>query len=406
MSDKIQWLNALSTKPSLEEAVAEVADTIKTQLTTTPDLGIVFASVMHATDYPRLMPLLQKQLPIPCVIGCGAAGVIGMKNPHQPVEVEGKYGLSLTVASLKGAKITPFHILSENLPDLDSPPFAWYDLIGVDAQENPHFILLAESFFASRINELLEGLDYAYPKTVKIGGLASTSALFYYDGSNSKRQLLTRGAIGVAISGVAVDAIVAQGCRPVGDIYQVTKAQKNVILEMSDHRGHSDTALNCLRRLIATLSPTEQKLATHSLFIGIAKDEFQVELGAGDFLIRNLIGVDPKHGALALGNRIRPGQRVQFHLRDAKASAEELETLLVNYSYRQASQPVGALMFSCLGRGEGLYKQPNFDSQLFSHYFPDIPLGGFFCNGEIGPLGSSTFLHGYTSVFGIFYPTS
>ena len=110
-------------------------------------------------------------------------------------------------------------------------------------------------------------------------------------------------------------------------------------------------------------------------------------------------------GAIAIGDRIRPGQRVQFHLRDAKASAEDLETLLLRY---RSSHPVdtlsgsGALMFSCTGRGEGLYGQPDFDSLLFNRYLPTLPLSGFFCNGEIGPVGGTTFLHGFTSVFGIF----
>ena len=65
-----------------------------------------------------------------------------------------------------------------------------------------------------------------------------------------------------------------------------------------------------------------------------------------------------------------------------------------------ATNNATALMFSCLGRGEVLYGKPNFDSSLFSSYL-NIPISGFFCNGEIGPVGSSTFLHGYTSVFGI-----
>ncbi|HCF29001.1 MAG TPA: hypothetical protein DEV81_17770, partial [Cyanobacteria bacterium UBA11049] len=79
------------------------------------------------------------------------------------------------------------------------------------------------------------------------------------------------------------------------------------------------------------------------------------------------------------------------------------EYLLQQYQTKTTTYPTpaGALMFSCLGRGEELYGRPNFDSQLFSRYLNDVPLGGFFCGGEIGPVGDNTFLHGYTSVFGI-----
>jgi small ligand-binding sensory domain FIST len=144
-------------------------------------------------------------------------------------------------------------------------------------------------------------------------------------------------------------------------------------------------------------------LAQNSLFVGVAMDEFKVALQQGDFLIRGILGVDPSAGAIAIGDRVRPGQRLQFQLRDAEASAEDLELLLQQYQDQRGSEPsaVAALMFSCLGRGEGLYGKPNFDSQLFSRYLNDIPIGGFFCGGEIGPVAGSTFLHGYTSVFGI-----
>jgi small ligand-binding sensory domain FIST len=140
--------------------------------------------------------------------------------------------------------------------------------------------------------------------------------------------------------------------------------------------------------------------------MGIARDEFKAQLSQGDFLIRNLLGVDPRHGAIAVGDRIRPGQRVQFHLRDASTSALDLQLLLDAYRHEKGNgeQVKGALMFSCLGRGEMLYDQPDFDSKLLRKYLPGIPVAGFFCNGEIGPVGGRTFLHGYTSAFALFRP--
>jgi small ligand-binding sensory domain FIST len=151
------------------------------------------------------------------------------------------------------------------------------------------------------------------------------------------------------------------------------------------------------------LSEADRQLAQQSLFVGVARDEFKQQLSQGDFLIRNLLGVDPRVGAIAIGANIRPGQRIQFHLRDARTSAEDLELLLQGY-HKEASNTenaAGAVMFSCLGRGAGLYGKPNFDSQLFRRYLNNSQLSGFFCNGEIGPVGGNTFLHGYTSVFGI-----
>jgi small ligand-binding sensory domain FIST len=354
------------------------------------------------------MPLLLDKLPLPVVIGCGGGGIVGMKD-GQAIEVEGKPALSLTVASLPDVEITPFQILAEQLPDLDSPPEKWCNLMGVSSEKQPNFIVLADPF-ASKVSELLEGLDFAYPGSIKVGGLASAStmgmasSLFFYGEKQPDQLLYHQGTIGVALTGnITLETIVAQGCRSIGKTYQVTKGERNVILELTQSDGKTDNPLTLLRDLISSLTPADQKLAQHSLFIGLARDEFKMELQQGDFLIRNLVGVDPKYGAIAVGDRIRPGQTIQFHLRDANTSAEDLEMLLANYSNKAKNiSPWGALMFSCLGRGEGLYGKPNFDSQLFQHYLRNTPLSGFFCNGEIGPVGSSTFIHGYTSVFGIF----
>lgn len=418
MTERLQWINALSTRPSLETAIAEVIEKVEQNMSGNPDLGIFFISSAYATDFTRVMPLLLEKLTVPVLIGCSGGGIVGTGDRDRPIEIEGNPALSLTVAKLPDVEIHPFRLTSEALPDLDSPPEAWSELIGVSPQKNPQFILLGDPFTA-KINDLLEGLDFAYPSSAKIGGLASTgtiggtTALFYRD-RDGKSSLYREGTIGLALSGnLVLETIVAQGCRPIGTPYRVTQGEHNIIIELAEvalnDRANESPArppLEMLQSLITTLDEKDRQLAQHSLFIGIARDEFKTQLGRGDFLIRNLLGVDPRKGAMAVGDRIRPGQRVQFHLRDSATSAEDLEFLLEAYQKEKGNAPAfGALMFSCLGRGEALYQLPNFDSELFSRYLDNIPLSGFFCNGEIGPVGGRTFLHGYTSAFAIFSQT-
>lgn len=396
MADQMQWANALSTRPSLEAAVADVVQRAVSSLTAPADLGLVFISSAFTSEYSRLLPLLAEKLSVPVLIGCSGGGVIGTTDKGQTQELEAEPALSLTLAHLPGVNIQPFHIVAEELPDLDGPPNAWLDLVGVPSSPTPQFILLSGSF-SSGINDLLQGLDFAYPGSVTVGGQASGGggriALFCND------RLYREGTVGLALTGnIVLETIVAQGCRPIGKPLQVTKADRNIIIELDEQ-----VPLVVLRDLIGSLSDEDRMLAQNSLFVGVAMDEFKLALQQGDFLIRGILGVDPSAGAIAIGDRVRPGQRLQFHLRDAEASAEDLELLLQQYQDQSASEPsaVAALMFSCLGRGEGLYGKPNFDSQLFRRYINDIPIGGFFCGGEIGPVAGSTFLHGYTSVFGI-----
>ncbi|HIK44168.1 MAG TPA: FIST C-terminal domain-containing protein [Leptolyngbyaceae cyanobacterium M65_K2018_010] len=400
----MQWANALSTRASLEAAVKETVERLKDRFERPPDLGLVFISSAFTSEFSRLLPLLQDLLPLPVLVGCSGSGVIGMDPNGTPREIESAPALSLTLASLPGVSVRSFHLSSDDLPDLDSPPDAWVELVGVTPEDNPQFILMADPF-SSSINDLLQGLDFAYPNAVKVGGLASVDGFNRQSGLFCDRTCHREGVVGVALSGpVVLEAIVAQGCRPIGPAYQVTQAERNILLTLSDPTADpvERPPLEVLQDLIQTLSEDDRKLAQNSLFIGIAQDSFKLTLNQGDFLIRTLLGVDPKAGAIAVGDRVRPGQRIQFHLRDAQTSAEDLDTLLRDYwQSLTGTAPAGALMFSCTGRGEGLYQEANFDSGLFHHYLSSVPLSGFFCGGEIGPVGKTTFLHGYTSVFGL-----
>lgn len=412
MLNSMQWVNALSTRASLEGALDEAIATVLAQLTQPADLGIVFLSAAFASDASRLVPLLREKIRLPYLIGCLGNGLVGMKADGTNEEAEQGPALSLTVAALPRVQLVPIQIDAGSLPDLDSSPQAWVDVVGVEPSQNPHFILLVDPM-TEGINDLLSGLDFAYPQATKIGGLASGGDAYHqplfldYPGLGQSPNL-GRSTVGIALSGdIILDSIVAQGCRPIGQPFRVTAGERNIILEIESTHPITEELVTTpplvsLRELVQTLNEKDKALAQNALFVGVAMDEFKLALQPGDFLIRNLLGVDPRQGALAIGDRVRIGQRLQFHLRDGQTSAEDLQYLLENYQQQPpAGEVKGALMFSCLGRGSNLYQQANFDSNLFRHYFPQTAIAGFFCNGEIGPVGQQTFLHGYTSVFGL-----
>lgn len=413
----MKWASAISTDASLEMAVKEAAEQVRDRLGEQPNLAFVFVSVAFASEYERLLPLLQTYMPVAHVVGCSGSGVIGMDDDF-PAEIEAGPALSLMVAHLPGVNINSFHLTEADLPDLDSPPQSWIDRIGVDPAEQPGFVIMADPFSAGT-NELLQGLDFAYPEATKVGGLAGIESFSKYSGLFCDQQLYREGIVGVALSGeIVLEAIVAQGCRPIGELYRVSEGDRNVMVKLeradlseSSAAQPSQTPLEILQALFQTMSEEERVLMQNSLFIGVAQSGFKANLTRRDFLIRNLVGVNPQNGAIAVADKIRPGMRVQFHMRDAQTSEEDLEAMLRRYRVERLENqlagsekgcsPVGTLLFSCTGRGEGLYDEPNFDSDLFEKYLGPLPVSGFFCNGEIGPVGGSTFLHGFTSVFGI-----
>ncbi len=341
---------------------------------------------------------------------------------EQPViEVEDEPALVLCLAHLPGVTVDVFWLDEEDLPDLDDPPKAWIDYVGVDPRNNPDFVLISDPF-TSNISELLQGMDFAYPSSVKVGGLASGGTSTRANGLFCNDQYYEEGTIGVALSGnIALQPVVAQGCRPVGPIFRVLEGERNVILRIETESGDlpadiaaNATPLEALQGLLRKLTEDERELAQRSLFVGVAYSEFQDKLEQGNFLIRSLVGIDPRVGAVAIGERVRPGQRIQFHLRDAAAASEDLALMLERHNRDRrrrpggkalalAKEPFGALMFSCMGRGEELYDATDVDSNILQSYLPPLSVGGFFCNGEIGPIGGSTYVHGYTAVFGLFY---
>jgi len=271
-------------------------------------------------------------------------------------------------------------------------------MVRVSAANGPHFLLLADPF-SFDAEAFLSGLDGAFPSGKKIGGLASGArapggnALFL--GASSYRA----GLVGVALHGnVEIDTVVAQGCRPIGEPMFVTNCQRNMLAELDGRK-----ALDVLRDLFLTLGEADRKIFRSSLFLGIVMMDNLQEYRQGDFLIRNLGGVDPESGAIAVAAPLRENMVVQFHLRDAKTSADDLAALLLRYaSSLGGGRPQGSLLFSCLGRGTHLYGAPDHDTDLFRERVGDVPLGGFFCNGEIGDVHGRTYLHGYTSSFGLF----
>jgi small ligand-binding sensory domain FIST len=263
--------------------------------------------------------------------------------------------------------------------------------LGVAPKPAPQFIVLVDPF-AFPVDALLAGLDYAYPRAPIVGGMASGARAPGGNTLFSGEHITHDGAVGVALTGnIRIATIVAQGCRPVGSSLRITRCHENLLLELD-----GKPPLQVIQGLLPQLSEADRALASRSLMVGI-------EVADGEFLVRNLIGIDPERGILAVGERLRDGQAVRFVVRDAETSASDLAAHLDRFATRAAAPRVeGALLFSCLGRGQYLYGTADHDSGLFRAAVGAVPLGGFFCNGEIGPVGGATRVHGYTSAFGLF----
>ena len=398
---------ALSQAVSLQDAV----DGVVRDLAGAGDahLALVFASSSYASDLPRLLPLLRRRLRADHWLGCIGGGVVGTEPGGTARELEQEPALSVTLLHLPGASLQPFALDGADLPDLDGPADPWVQLVGQAPSADQSMLVLVDPT-CTAINDLISGLDFAYPEALKVGGLAGQHSAPH--GSLLFDDRVLTGAIGCVIGGAwSLQSVVAQGCRPIGPVFEVEQARRNVVLELS--RGsRRNTPVAALQAILSDLSPAEREQVKHSLFLGVGPNDFRLS-GAGDdsteagessgFLVRNLIGVDPRNGAVAVAERMRVGQKVQFQLRDGGASRDE-SRLLLQRQARRSPQPLTALLFACLGRGQGLYGRKDGDVSLAREAFATTPIAGVFCSGEIGPVGGSTHLHGYTASWGFLVP--
>ena len=225
------------------------------------------------------------------------------------------------------------------------------------------------------------------------GGLAQRQSRLFLDG-----RVLSSGAVGAHLPRAEIHPLVAQGCRPVGDPYTTTRADGNVIFELG---GRSPLAR--LQELAAALPGRDRELLARGVQLGLVIDEYRAEPRQGDFLIRGIVGTDPASGAIAVGDEVEVGQTVQFHVRDADSADEDLRRTLERAAAGLGGRrAAGALMFTCNGRGSRLFPEPDHDAGLLASMLGEIPMAGFFCAGEIGPVGGQNFLHAFTASIALF----
>jgi small ligand-binding sensory domain FIST len=288
------------------------------------------------------------------------------------------------------AELETFHL--ETLTAGDSLAVAGMpDLDGTDVA----FMLVDPYSFPAE--PLLDQIAEDQPGLPVLGGLASAgdgagSTLLMCDG-----EVVSEGAVGVTLAGVDVRTCVSQGARPIGPEMAITAADANVIHELA-----SKPALERLKSAIGELDPEERELAGSGLLIGIVIDENRPEYLRGDFLVRGLLGADEESGSIAVGERVRVGQTVRMQVRDGDSADEDLREVLGHLTDELAGPPAGALIFTCNGRGSHMFEVPDHDAAALDQALGGAPVAGFFCAGEIGPVGTRSFVHGFTATMAVF----
>ena len=382
---------SLSLDPDLDSAVQAVCADVRKQLAgQSPTLCFLFASHAHADGFDELPATIRRELGAEVLLGCSGETVVGGLQ-----EIEDGPALSLWAGVLPGATLTPFHVEFGETPDgLIAVGFP--DDLSERAADARALFAFGEPY-TSVPDSVIDRFADELPGVPLLGGMASgggpgANRVFLND------DCLSDGTVAVLLQGgPKVRSVVSQGCRPIGPTFVVTKSERNIVFEL----GGKPT-INRLREFLSELPERDQQLVQQGLHLGIAMSEYKPTFGRGDFLISNVIGADQQIGAIAIGNLVRVGQTVQFHIRDADTADEDLAHLLDQHRAEQPAPTRGALLFSCNGRGTRLFDAPHHDANAIQKVLGRIPVAGFFAQGELGPVGGKNYIHGFTASIACF----
>ena len=376
-----------------ETALQAWAENLREQLRAARvSLGLVFMSPRFFGHARQVLEILRVHAQVPLLAGCSSNGLIADDR-----EVEENAGLVLALYSLPGAEVNGFHFTQEQVETAGGLGY-WRAETGVETQQTNGWLVFVDPFHLDS-ETWLRTWNEAYAPAPVLGGLASGNSPEQLTQVYLNGDVFEEGGVAISCGGaIQLAGVISQGCTPIGETWTLTGVERNVIHHIGNRRAY-----DVLAETFSALSPEEQKKTRGNLLIGLAVNEYLADFHRGDFLIRNLLGADPQSGAIAVGALPRTGQTIQFQRRDAATATEDMSELLRRAKKELAGAKVyGGCLCSCSGRGRHLFGYPGHDAKMVQQQFGPMGLAGFFCNGEIGPVGEQSFLHGFTASLALF----
>lgn len=379
--------------PFDEEMIRLTSESMRQEVGGQATVAFAFVTSDWIPALEEFCDLIRLHGHVPQVFGCTAAGLTSDQN-----ETEGMPGASILFLNLPGLRVHPIELNSSETK-CDVSPASWHRRVSLSPAEIRAWLLLLNPF-ALKVEPWLHSWNQAWPGIPGLGGLASS--IHGQQGIHvfSNGRVMEGGGLAIALSGpFTLRYAISQGCHPIGQPLTITRAQEHVVLQLG-----AQTPFAALNEIIAAMSEEERERARGNIFVGLAADEYRDELSTGDFLVRNIAAADPQSGAIVIGAWPRPGQTLQFQLRDRTTAEKDYRRVLE--TLQPHGTPLASLLFTCTGRGQRFFGQPGHDARLLGQILGPHPSAGFFCNGEIGPVRGHTHIHAYTTTLAAFYPAT
>mmetsp|Transcript_6166 Transcript_6166/g.12172 ORF Transcript_6166/g.12172 Transcript_6166/m.12172 type:complete len:561 (+) Transcript_6166:175-1857(+) len=421
-------VSGLSTAPELGDALTEALREAAAKLPEgqAPHSALLFLSSRYcnfaseermAVDgrmrrdaaYDKVAPLMgrlfaQRGWSKTSVVGCSVSAPLSESD-----EPEDMPGVSITLGYLPGTTVKAFTVPQDF--DEDWTQEKWKEECGISAEKGV-ICLLAHPESVADTEKVLGAFDFVFPEMKKFGAIAAIAeanhepALFMIPaledaaGVSAKEMMLEKGVIGLALSGdITVDAVVAQGARPIGPNYEIVETECNgtVVTKMREVGTETQSEgapmmLFDLAGFTGAIDIDDVKAALEFLALGVSLNPLEDDPAKHQYIVRPITDLQ-KDGPVALNEGVRAGQVVRFQVRDAGNATSELNTLMERWTLERKARgefenkvPAGSILLTDQSRGRTLYGKHGVETTAFAKAFGGVSLGGGFISGVIGEL--------------------
>ena len=359
------FAGACAFDPVWERALGDCMDRLA--VPAAANLGFLYFSDRYAEDADALLAAVREESGVEHWVGSIGIGVIGADAAHI-----GRPGMSMLVGRFPDHS---FRVFSGRTPLR----------VGKDDEE-PYFAVVHGDPRTADMSELVADMSSKVSSGFITGGLSSArgATVQIADG------VLSGGICGVAFTeSVSIATRLTQSCEPFADRFEISEAEGNIIGRLDGR-----LALDCYREIAARCGVHDLRQAASVVLVGLPTRGRDSD----DYIVRSVVGIDPRNGLLAINEPVQTGQDLIFVHRTTSAAQRDMRRMLAELADSLPSPPKAGLYFSCTGRGGAMFGEDSSEIEMIRATLGDIPLAGFFANGEI----SHDRLYGYTGVLTLF----
>jgi small ligand-binding sensory domain FIST len=341
---------------------------------TAANLAFLYVTDSLAEDVGNILAYLRQKTEIEHWVGTVGVGICANETEYFDRPAAAVMAMNLPQQSFR-----VFPCISQSVDQLSTENRSWI------ADASPTFGILHGDPQNAKTPQLIQ--DLAEETTIfLVGGLSSSRGVCH----QVAERLTGGGVSGILFAPeIGVQTGLSQGCTPIGESHVISDCLDNVVIGL-DGRKAVDVFKEDIGEVLAgDLARVAGHI--HAAFPLPGSD-------TGDYMVRNLIGIDTIHGWLAIGDQVKPGDRMMFVRRDSNSARKDMMAMLANLDKRLTARPRGGIYFSCVARGPNMFDKPGEEAAMIRQVLGDFPLVGFSCGGEI----SNGRLYGYTGVLAVF----